>query len=145
MLLAMLFALLPMKTLLLGPEKIQVEIADTEMSRAKGLMERDHLLPGTGMLFIFPESSPLSFWMKNTKIPLSIAFFDEKEVLFQITDMPVPKAEGPFPRFKSIKPAKFALEVPQGWFQEHQISIGMKFSFLNNHPIESQSLSKVEF
>ncbi|HLB53348.1 MAG TPA: DUF192 domain-containing protein [Chlamydiales bacterium] len=134
MLFAILFALLPMKALTLGGETIQVEIADTQEARSKGLMGRESLPENTGMLFIFPKPLVLSFWMKNTLIPLSIGFFNEKKELFQITEMPVPKKDSLPPLFYSSQPAIFALEMPKKWFQEHQISEGMKFSFLDHSP-----------
>ena len=114
----------------LDGKKIEVEIADTSSSREKGLMGRDHLESGKGMLFVFSESQYVSFWMKNTKIPLSIGFFDEEKKLFQTLDMPIFKEKKKnYPIFQSDQPALYALEVPIGWFQENKIEIGSKFSF----------------
>lgn len=114
----------------LGEKKIEVEIADTSSSREKGLMGRDELSSGKGMLFIFPEPQYVSFWMKNTKIPLSIGFFDEEKRLFQTLDMPVfTEKKKNYPIFQSDLPTMYALEVPLGWFRENKILIGAKFSF----------------
>jgi uncharacterized membrane protein (UPF0127 family) len=116
---------------------LEVEIADTHESRAKGLMGRLDLEEDHGMLFVYKTAQPLCFWMKNTFIPLSIAFFNEDKVLLQILDMDPPFQE-PYPLYKSKTPALYALEVPQGWFRKKKIKPGVKFSFLSdqNH-IES--------
>lgn len=124
-----LLALLPLKSLKLGEESLLVEVASTNKTREEGLMGRRALREDRGMLFIFPEAQVLSFWMKNTLIPLSIGFFDEEKKLFQVIDMPVPRKAGPFPLFQSTRPARYALEVPYGWFQEHGICEGVIFSF----------------
>ena len=115
----------------IGGLQVEVEIADTEEAWLKGLMFRKHLPEGSGMLFVYPKPSILSFWMKNTLIPLSIAFFDEEKKLLNIEDMPILK-KGETPRtFVSISPAKYALEAPLGWFAKHKIKPGMKFSLLD--------------
>ena len=108
-----------------------MEVADTHESRVKGLMGREHLDPNTGMLFIFEEPQPLTFWMKDTVIPLSIAFFDDKKKLIETFDMPVlSESDGPPPLFKSSRPVLYALEVPEHWFLTKGIEKGMEFSFL---------------
>lgn len=119
------------KSLQLGGYRLKVEIADTQEARARGLMFREHLDEGMGMLFIFEKPDILSFWMKNTLIPLSIAFFDENQTLLNIEDMHPVQKERNLPSFKSKAPAKYALEVPQGWFKKNKITPGMKFSFLD--------------
>lgn len=114
-------------------QTVQVEIADTPESRRKGLMGRKHLAPDTGMLFIFENPQLLSFWMKDTLIPLSIAFFDEKKKLIEAIDMPVPSSNVTQPPlFTSTKPALYALEMPQNWFREKGIQQGVEFSFLDH-------------
>jgi len=115
----------------LGKERIEVEIADTEETWEKGLMFRKHLPEGSGMLFVYPKPGVLLFWMKNTLIPLSVAFFDEDKTLLNIEDMLVPVKGKPLALFKSVSPAKYALEVPQGWFAKHKIEPGVKFSWLD--------------
>lgn len=114
----------------LGKEILNVEIADTPSKRARGLMERTELLDGHGMLFVYDKTERLSFWMKNTLIPLSIAFFDADKVCINILDMD-PPIGNTFIRYRSTAPARYALEVPQGWFDKHYIGRGDKFSFLN--------------
>lgn len=100
-----------------------VEIAATSEEHAKGLMGRSELCDNCGMLFIFDDEEYRTFWMKNTKIPLSIAFIDSNGIINDIQDM-IPYQT--FPTYSSKYPAKFALEVNQGWFQINCITIGSK-------------------
>ncbi|RJP57493.1 MAG: DUF192 domain-containing protein [Candidatus Auribacter fodinae] len=106
-----------------------VEVADSEEERALGLMYRDKLREDRGMLFVFEEEAYRAFWMKNTKIPLSLAYINEQGVITEIVDM------APFDErsHKSTKKAKYALEVNQGWFENHNIKVGdsIGFTFLN--------------
>jgi hypothetical protein len=108
------------------PVDLIVELALSNHEQEKGLMYRKSLAPGYGMLFIFPNEQPRQFWMKNTLIPLSIAFIDEKKTIFQISDMDPVKTliQKKYDRAESIKPAKFVLEVPQGWFLVNKIGEG---------------------
>ena len=116
----------------LGRETIEVEIADSPISRSIGLMGRETLPQDSGMLFIFERPQIASFWMKNVKVPLSIAFFDQEKKLIEIMDMAV-VLEGRPRTYLSSQPALYALEVPQNWFWEKRIRPGMKFSFLEDH------------
>lgn len=111
----------------IGAVQLEVEIADTAESRNRGLMFRNTLEQNQGMLFIFDKSEILSFWMKNTYIPLTIGFFDENQALIQIEDMDVPKTKN-LPLYQSDRPAQYALEVSRDWFKKHKISIGDKFT-----------------
>lgn len=114
----------------LGGHFINVEIADTPTTMNQGLMGRKTLEEGDGMLFVYSESKRLSFWMKDTLIPLSIGFFDETQTLLEILDMPVPDpGTKKLPLFCSEQPARYALEVPMSWFKKNKIFPGMKFSF----------------
>lgn len=106
--------------------ELMIELAATEQAREQGLMNRFVLPDGTGMLFIFEKPQILSFWMKNTMIPLSIGFFDENHCLINIEDMDPPK-NNDLKIYQSQKPARYALEVPQGWFERHQIHPPMRF------------------
>ena len=113
-------------------EMLEVEIADTLEKRMRGLSYRTELAHGKGMLFIFDEPQTISFWMKNTRIPLSIAFFNEKRELLNYEDMEVPSANAVLlPVYRSVRPAKYALEVPRGWFKEHKVSPGAIFYSLD--------------
>ena len=82
------------------------------------------------MLFVYEHEQRLVFYMKNTLIPLSIAFFDEDRVCINVLDMDVPSGSTLL-RYRSTSPALYALEVPQGWFEKHGIDRGAKFSFLD--------------
>ncbi|MCC6274990.1 MAG: DUF192 domain-containing protein [Leptospiraceae bacterium] len=103
---------------------LQVEIADTDAKRRIGLMHRKTLKENEGMLFVFPRADYLSFWMKNTYIPLSIAYFNEDRRLTDILDMK-PNQIKEF--YNASEKAIYALEVNQGWFQKKGIR---KFSVL---------------
>jgi uncharacterized membrane protein (UPF0127 family) len=103
-----------------GSHTFEVEIADDPDERATGLMNRDELAPGRGMLFVFPEAAPRSFWMKNTRIPLSIAYINSRGEILEIRDME-PLSLDPVP---SRYPAKYALEVNRGRFGQLGITAG---------------------
>lgn len=113
----------------LGNEVLTVEIAKTFETRSKGLMGRAELPEGQGMLFIYEKAERLVFWMKDTLIPLSVGFFDEDQTLTSVLDMDPPIGNSLI-KYRSKAPSLYALEVPQGWFEKHQIQIGTKFSFL---------------
>jgi uncharacterized membrane protein (UPF0127 family) len=113
---------LPIAPLSIKGNTIYAEIADQPATRAAGLMFRKQLAKDGGMLFVFPDNAPRAFWMKNTYIPLGIAFLDEKGVILNILEMP-PQTEK---NFYSKGPAKFALEVNTGWFEKKGIRAGDK-------------------
>ncbi len=102
--------------------KVGVEIADDASERALGLMYRTALAEDHGMLFVFPSEDKLSFWMKDTLIPLSIAFIDSEGRIVDLQDMK-PLDDDP-PSYVSAKPARYALEVNQGFFEERSIEVG---------------------
>ncbi|MDR1279073.1 MAG: DUF192 domain-containing protein [Treponema sp.] len=102
------------------PVRITVELARTDAERAQGLMYRKSLDDGKGMLFIFDRDQIMSFWMKNTRIPLSIAFITKDGRIFEIRDMQ-PLAEY---SVRSSRSARYALEAPQGWFNRVGIKPG---------------------
>jgi len=104
-----------------------VEVADTTQQRTKGLMSRTSLPWDQGMLFVFDSEQPLSFWMKDTLIPLDIAFADASGVIFQIDSME-PQTLTAHP---SSRPAKYALEVNRGWFASSRVKIGDKIAVGN--------------
>lgn len=105
------------KILKINDSELTVEIADNPGSREFGLMLRKELEENSGMLFIFEESQKLCFWMKNTLIPLSIAYMDEDYKIIDLLDMK-PLDLTPI---CSSKPAKYALEVNKGWFEKQGI------------------------
>lgn len=106
-------------------KKIKAEVVRTESEKARGLMFRQKLERDEGMLFVYEKEERLSFWMKNTPLPLSIAFLDKGGRIVDIQDM-VPFS---LRTHVSALPAQFALEVNQGWFQSNGISIGDTVSF----------------
>lgn len=103
------------------------EVANTPEAREQGLMYRKHLRGNHGMLFVFPESGVHALWMKNTSVPLSVAFLDEQGVILNIDDM-VPFSDE---QHHSAAPAKFALEMPIGWFSKREIKPGAKVEGLS--------------
>ncbi len=105
-------------------KRLVVEVACDSLSRQLGLMNRPSLPENEGMLFLFPQLEKQSFWMKNTLIPLSIAFLEDGGKILQIEDMK-PKDESPT---LSKYPVRYALEVNQGWFQRNGIAVGDAFS-----------------
>lgn len=121
------------KKLSLDGKILEVEVADREDLRQQGLMNRKTLDEGKGMIFVFGSESPQSFWMKNTYVPLSIAFFDSKKKMVDVFDMNPEISEAVAnPRiYRSNKLSQYALEVPQGWFKKNGIKVGAKFEFLD--------------
>jgi uncharacterized membrane protein (UPF0127 family) len=117
------------KRLVIGGQTLLVEIADTEATRTKGLMFRKSLKDTEGMLFIFDQEEELSFWMKNTFIPLSIGYFNKSKKLIDIQDMaPVAsEMQTDLPSYPSKEPAMYALEVPKGWFKKNKVHLGAVF------------------
>ena len=106
--------------------EIRVEVAKTPEQRTVGLMGRDHLGKDEGMFFIFETEDFHSFWMKDTRIPLSIAFIDKDGKIVRITDMkPLTLESHPPP-----KRILYALEMNKGWFLAHGIKVGdiLRFS-----------------
>ena len=108
--------------LTINGKDLYVELATTDESRNTGLMFRESLSYNSGMLFMFPDSRPLSFWMKDTYIPLSIAYLNEAGEILNIEHM--------FPfnltSVKSLGNARYALEMNKGWFRENGIAVGDK-------------------
>jgi uncharacterized membrane protein (UPF0127 family) len=103
------------------PVPIRVEIAATPDARELGLMYRDTLAPDAGMLFVFPRREPVSFWMKNTKLPLDIVFIADDGEIVAIHANTKPFSEAPLP---SVKPVRFVLEVAGGTCAAHGVKQG---------------------
>lgn len=117
---------LPTVTLSIGVHQLTAEVAATPEQRAKGLMHRFNLKPDQGMLFEFERAEIQGFWMKNTYIPLSIAFIAADGRILNIEDMQ-PHSED---LHRSKGPALYALEMRKGWFAEKGIVAGSKVSAL---------------
>lgn len=106
--------------------KITVEIADTQEVQEKGLMGRESLDEDRGMLFVYDRDSRKSFWMKNTKIPLSIAYIATDGTIREIYDMEPLSTRIVDSRYS----VRYVLEVNQGAFQRHGIKEGDKVEFI---------------
>jgi len=99
---------------------VKAEIAATQAQHEQGLMYRKKLKDGEGMLFVFQNDQILSFWMKNTLVPLSIAYISYDGRILEIYDM----QPGNLDPVKSSRSVRYALEVPQGWFSRAGLGIG---------------------
>ena len=118
---------LPTIELRVGGKKITVEVADDELKRATGLMFRESLGENSGMLFVMPRPGPAGFWMKNTFLPLTIAYIDPRGTIMELYDLK-PLNETPVPsRFRNIA---YALEMPRGWFTKNNIWPGERIEGL---------------
>lgn len=106
--------------------KIEVEVADDEVERMRGLMYRDSMAEKQGMLFLFEREEPMSFWMKNTHIPLDIIYVDAEKRIVHIATHTKPYSEEQIP---SPAPAQFVVEVNAGFTQSHSIQVGDLIQF----------------
>jgi len=112
---------LPKATLTLGTNSLTAQIADDDTSRELGLMSRTNLGTDEAMVFVFPQPRPVSFWMKDTPVPLSIAYVGRSGLIYELHDMK-PFDETPIPSASSA--VIYAIEVPQGWFLNHGVFAG---------------------
>ncbi|MBN2657075.1 MAG: DUF192 domain-containing protein [Spirochaetales bacterium] len=111
-----------------GDKTITVEIADNDQARATGLMNRKSMDENHGMLFVFQEEKKMSFWMKNTLIPLSIAYISKSGEIKEIYDMyPLDESS-----VRSTRSVLYALEMNQGWFDRNGITAGDKITLPEN-------------
>jgi len=111
---------LPTRNLTIAGHTLSVEVASTPKTRETGLMNRFSLQTDHGMLFVFEAPQPMAFWMKNTYIPLSVAFVDVQGRILNIEDMR-PQDES---THWSKGPALYAIEMRQGWFAAKGIAAG---------------------
>lgn len=116
-----------MKTIKVKDKTLKVMLAITPAQQRKGLMNVEGQGPcklpeNAGMLFIYRREEILSFWMKNTSLPLSIAFIDKNYNITELRDMQPMGLD----RIRSAKPAQYALEVNRGWFTKNNIKVGDK-------------------
>mgnify|MGYP003457135991 FL=1 len=118
---------LPMVQLGAGMHLIRAEVADRDASRALGLMHRTALAPNGGMLFVFDDDAVHCMWMKNTPLPLSVAFIDAAGAIVNIADMQ-PHTEQ---SHCAARPVPYALEMRQGWFAERGIRAGARLRGLD--------------
>ena len=116
----------PVTTLNIGVHLVQAEVALRDEERAQGLMFREQLGANEGMVFRFPDSRPVCMWMKNTLVPLSVAFIDEAGKIINIEDMQ-PMTVNSHCATESVR---FALEMEQGWFAKRGITAGKQIAGL---------------
>ena len=105
---------------------LQVEVATTHEERLLGLMHRKKLPENKGMLFIYPFERIIKLWMKNTSLPLSVAFLNKNKEIINIEKM---EPNQTTVIYKSKDLALYAVEVNQGWFEINKISVGDRFKF----------------
>ena len=113
-----------------GIHRIQAEVANTAETRAQGLMYRKSLPGNRGMLFVFRQPEASCMWMRNTLIPLSVAFLDEQGKIVNVEEMQ-PQTED---HHCAKRPAKFALEMPAGWFKSRGFDAGTPISGIDKAP-----------
>lgn len=119
-------AKLPIKPLSIGIYAIQAEVAATDAARQQGLMLRTKMGASEGMVFDFQAPAGVCMWMKNTLIPLSVAFIDSEGVIVNIEDMQPETTDSHCAK----KTVRYALEMNQGWFKQKNIKPGVKIEGL---------------
>ena len=110
----------PVISLTAGMYVIQAEVAATDAQRQQGLMFREKLAPNSGMVFLFDQPAQVCMWMKNTLLPLSVAFIDERGKILNIEDMQPQTTNS----HCATGPATYALEMNKGWFAQKNIKPG---------------------
>jgi uncharacterized membrane protein (UPF0127 family) len=122
---------LPLVELFGGMHRIEAELAATPESRQIGMMQRTIMPPQRGMLFVFTEVNKHCMWMRNTLLPLSVAFLDEKGRIINVEDMQ-PGTEN---NHCAARPARYALEMNLGWFKSR--GLGQGFAILGIEKVPS--------
>ena len=110
----------------LSPVTIDIEIADTDSTRARGLMQRSSLPPKSGMLFVFERESPQSFWMANTPLSLDMFFADSNGRIVKVAKYTKPGSPN---HIRSGEPAQYVLETPAGFADRYGIIEGDSLDF----------------
>ena len=113
-----------------GIHRIRAEVANTTESRAEGLMYRNNLPANYGMLFVFDQTAQHCMWMRNTLIPLSVAFIDGNGRIINVEEM-LPQTDS---NHCAAKPARFALEMSTGWFRSRGLSGGTQLNGIDKAP-----------
>lgn len=121
---------LPVVELSAGMHRIEAEVAHTDQSRRIGLMNREAMAEQRGMVFVFTQDARHCMWMRNTLIPLSVAFLDDEGRILNIEDM-APLTED---SHCAAGPARFALEMNQGWFKQRGIAEGARIRGIEGLP-----------
>ncbi len=113
-----------------GSQNVRADVANTEAARQMGLMFRKKMGGLEGMLFVFPEIGYHAMWMRNTLIPLSVAYLNESGTILSIHEM---EALSDMPH-QSAGPARFALEMNAGWFKSNKVNLGDTIKGLDKAP-----------
>jgi len=121
---------MPVMELTAGFHRIEAEVAATDRDRQVGLMNRREMPPQRGMLFVFDHENTHCMWMRNTYLPLSVAFIDARGVIINIADMK-PQTED---NHCAKVPARYALEMNVGWFAQRGIKPGTKLGGIDKTP-----------
>ena len=121
---------LPLIELTAGIHRIEAEVVNTQQTRMTGLMQRRTMPPQRGMLFVFDEARTHCMWMKNTYIPLSVAFLDDGGRIINVADMQ-PHAED---NHCATRPARYALEMNLGWFRSRNLGAGVPLAGIDRAP-----------
>lgn len=121
---------MPVLELSAGFHRIEAEVAATDQNRQTGLMQRRQMAPQHGMLFVFTQNNTHCMWMRNTLLPLSVAFLDEEGRIINIEDMQ-PQTED---NHCARRPARYALEMNLGWFGQRGLKAGSKLNGLDKAP-----------
>ncbi len=121
---------MPIMELTIGFHRVEAEVAATQSHRMTGLMHRKSMPQQRGMLFVFPEVNMHCMWMRNTLLPLSVAFLDEAGAIINIVDMQ-PQTEN---NHCAKRPARYALEMNLGWFAAKGAKAGMPIGGIEKAP-----------
>lgn len=123
-----------------GGASLALEVADEPQERQRGLMWRREIPEGWGMLFVFSRPEVLSFWMKNTYAPLSIAYIDDDGTIVNIRKMrPLDTTS----RHRSKRAVRYALEVPQGWFEANGVREGQRVQLLRKQLLVGEAEARM--
>lgn len=123
-------AQLPLLELFAGMHRVEAELAATPDSRQTGMMQRTFMAPRRGMLFVFPDTAKHCMWMRNTLLPLSVAFLDEAGRIINVADM----QPGSDDNHCAVKPARYALEMNLGWFKSRGLGAGFAITGIDKAP-----------
>lgn len=121
---------MPRMELHVGMYRIEAEVAADQQNRMLGLMHRREMAPQQGMLFVFTETERHCMWMKNTLLPLSVAFLDEAGKIINVEEM-APQTEN---NHCAARPARYALEMNKGWFAQKGFKPGTPIGGLERAP-----------
>jgi hypothetical protein len=122
---------LPVMELQAGFHRIEAEVAHTPQARIQGLMQRREMPQQRGMLFVFPETEQHCMWMKNTYLPLAVAFLDDAGRIINVAEM----QPGSEDNHCAARPARYALEMNQGWFSRRGLKSGDAIGGIGRAPL----------